>query len=326
MSKYNPYADYPMTSNWSDHRKRGSLGGHDYAMPVGTPLVALFDGIVSFNKNNGTGGYTATLTKATGESIQYLHMSRFAFAKNTRVKMGERIGYSGGAKGAVGSGSSTGPHLHLHGIVRGVRVPYFDLLEEKEKPVEPGYYRAGDAGVNIRDKASATGKRMSGIPAGDDVKPLGYVNGQAILGNDIWLVIDSNRYAWVGGFTSRNVAQLPNLTPKPKPEPEPEPEPEPTPETPAEQEPPMNNDKAAVEPDLSDETLKIEAGKIAGAIDPYLSPKVRGLVYSVGGSLAIILDSVGNVVGGSVGDVFGTISSALVGVVGAVAISHRQKV
>lgn len=37
---YNPFSGYPMTDGWWDHINRGSLGGIDYAMGVGTGLPA----------------------------------------------------------------------------------------------------------------------------------------------------------------------------------------------------------------------------------------------------------------------------------------------
>ncbi|MFD0430248.1 hypothetical protein ACFQ60_30270 [Streptomyces zhihengii] len=38
LNLYNPFSGYPLTSGWQDHINRGSLGGIDYAMGVGTAL------------------------------------------------------------------------------------------------------------------------------------------------------------------------------------------------------------------------------------------------------------------------------------------------
>ncbi|MCY1036667.1 M23 family metallopeptidase [Corallococcus sp. BB11-1] len=114
----NPFAGYPTSDGWWDHINRGSLGGIDYVMGVGTPLRACASGQLLINWNNGTGGYTATVVMANGMRSQYLHLSGFNGGERM-VRQGEIVGYSGGAAGAPGSGSSTGPHLHWHMVTSG---------------------------------------------------------------------------------------------------------------------------------------------------------------------------------------------------------------
>ncbi|WP_207892925.1 M23 family metallopeptidase, partial [Micromonospora sp. MW-13] len=111
---YNPFTGYPITETWQGHLNRGSLGGIDYGMSVGTRLPAAGGGVVTNNPNNGTGGYTVTIQHDNGYRTQYLHLSQFLLPNGTRVGAGEVVGLSGGAAGAPGSGSSTGPHLHWH--------------------------------------------------------------------------------------------------------------------------------------------------------------------------------------------------------------------
>ncbi|MEV5765090.1 hypothetical protein AB0L34_11020 [Micromonospora sp. NPDC052213] len=53
---YNPFGGYPITGTWQEHLNRGSLGGIDYGMPVGTRLPAAGGGVVTNDPNNGTGG------------------------------------------------------------------------------------------------------------------------------------------------------------------------------------------------------------------------------------------------------------------------------
>jgi hypothetical protein len=113
---YNPFSGYPITGTWQDHLNSGSLGGIDYGMSVGTQLPASGGGVVTNIPYNGTGGHTVTIQHDNGYRTQYMHLSQFLLANGTRVGMGGVVGLSGGAQGAPGSGSSTGPHLHWHMI------------------------------------------------------------------------------------------------------------------------------------------------------------------------------------------------------------------
>ncbi|MFF3854604.1 peptidoglycan DD-metalloendopeptidase family protein [Micromonospora sp. NPDC002575] len=120
---YNPFAGYPITGSWQDHLSRGSLGGIDFGMGVGTNLPACGAGTIQNIPNNGTGGHTVTIRHADGYRSQYMHLSQFLLADGTAVAAGTVVGRSGGAVGAPGSGSSTGPHLHWHMIdPSGVRI------------------------------------------------------------------------------------------------------------------------------------------------------------------------------------------------------------
>lgn len=113
---HNPFTAYPVTGTWQQHIDRGSLGGIDYGMGVGTRLPAAGGGVVTNIPDNGTGGHTVTIQHDNGYRTQYMHLSRFLLANGTRVGMGGVVGLSGGAAGAPGSGNSTGPHLHWHMI------------------------------------------------------------------------------------------------------------------------------------------------------------------------------------------------------------------
>ena len=130
MAMTNPFAGYRVSDDWAAHRSRGSLGGVDFATPVGTPIYAPVAGSVRFEAGNGSGGYIISLALADspGYVMQFLHCSGFN-GSNRSVKAGELLGYTGGAKGAPGAGSSTGPHVHVHLVdPNGVRedvMPWF---------------------------------------------------------------------------------------------------------------------------------------------------------------------------------------------------------
>ncbi len=74
---------------------------------MGTPVVALGDGVVTFKAYKGGGGNTIKIRHNSTYTTGYLHLSKYAkgLAVGNRVKQGEVIGYVGS------TGSSTGPHL-----------------------------------------------------------------------------------------------------------------------------------------------------------------------------------------------------------------------
>ena len=118
-------AALPTTAAASDFYNpfSGSLGGIDYPLSVGTNLPACGGGTVTNTPELGTGGHTVTIAHPNGYRTQYMHLSQFVLGNGTRVSAGDNVGLSGGAKGAPGSGNSTGPHLHWHMInPAGVRI------------------------------------------------------------------------------------------------------------------------------------------------------------------------------------------------------------
>jgi murein DD-endopeptidase len=119
---YNPFAGRTITQTWAQHRANGSYGGIDFAMPVGTPLPACGAGTIRNVPEDGSGGNTVVIDLGGGWQSHYLHLSRFT-TNGLKVAQKDVVGWSGGAKGAPGAGSSTGPHCHWHLIdPNGVRV------------------------------------------------------------------------------------------------------------------------------------------------------------------------------------------------------------
>ena len=81
--------------------------GMDIAVPVGTPVLATADGIVTFAQPDLylTGG-TLMVDHGFGLSSNYFHLSQLNVHVGDRVKQGQVIALSGK------SGRVTGPHLH----------------------------------------------------------------------------------------------------------------------------------------------------------------------------------------------------------------------
>jgi len=99
--------------------------GTDFAAPIGTPIVAPADGVVTFAGWSSGYGRLVKIQHAFGIETRYAHQSRIRVNVGQRVSRGDRIGDIGN------SGRSTGPHLHYEIRVGG-------------RPVNPMIYiRAG---------------------------------------------------------------------------------------------------------------------------------------------------------------------------------------
>lgn len=122
--------DIPVKSNYrftSGFGQRwGRLhAGTDFAGPIGTPIYATADGVVTFAGWSSGYGRLIKIQHEFGIETRYAHQSRLRVSVGQRVSRGQRIGDMGN------SGRSTGPHLHYEVRVGG-------------KPVNPMIYiRAG---------------------------------------------------------------------------------------------------------------------------------------------------------------------------------------
>lgn len=99
--------------------------GTDFAAPIGTPIVAPADGVVTFAGWSSGYGRLVKIQHAFGIETRYAHQNQIRVEVGQRVSRGDRIGDIGN------SGRSTGPHLHYEVRVGG-------------RPVNPMIYiRAG---------------------------------------------------------------------------------------------------------------------------------------------------------------------------------------
>ena len=92
--------------------------GTDFAAPMGTPIMASGDGIITKASWCGGGGNCVKIKHNSSYSTVYAHMSKFSILAKigNRVKQGQIIGYVGS------TGKSTGPHLHYEVIFNGKKI------------------------------------------------------------------------------------------------------------------------------------------------------------------------------------------------------------
>ena len=104
--------------------------GVDYAAPMGTPVMAIGDGVVTFKGYKGGGGHTVKIKHNSTYTSAYLHLSKYGkgIAEGVRVTQGQVIGYVGS------SGTSTGPHLDFRIWKNGTPI---DPLKMESPPTEP---------------------------------------------------------------------------------------------------------------------------------------------------------------------------------------------
>lgn len=89
--------------------KSGFHNGLDFAMPVGTKILAAADGKVIATGNNGRYAYGRWMAIDHGNGIvtMYGHLSAYTKSRGDTVRSGDTIAKSGN------TGNSTGPHLHF---------------------------------------------------------------------------------------------------------------------------------------------------------------------------------------------------------------------
>ncbi len=99
--------------------------GTDFAAPIGTPVYATADGVITESGWSSGYGRLIKIRHEFGIETRYAHLNAMHVSVGQRVSRGERIGDMGN------SGRSTGPHLHYEVRVGG-------------NPVNPmNYIRAG---------------------------------------------------------------------------------------------------------------------------------------------------------------------------------------
>jgi len=103
-----PVQDVVLTASFGDAGAHWSNlhTGQDFAVPSGTKVVSVTDGVVTESGWAGPFGYRVVVTHPDGSQTWYCHLSVIK-VKSGPVKAGQLIAYSGD------TGNSTGPHLHF---------------------------------------------------------------------------------------------------------------------------------------------------------------------------------------------------------------------
>jgi murein DD-endopeptidase MepM/ murein hydrolase activator NlpD len=111
----------PISHRWEFHP------GIDIPLNYGTPVLALFDGMVVWAGPRGGYGNTVILQHHDDTFTLYGHCARVMVYPGQTVKAGEQIGIVGS------TGYSTGPHLHLEYWVHNQYVDPMVIWNHNEK-------------------------------------------------------------------------------------------------------------------------------------------------------------------------------------------------
>lgn len=100
---------HPVLNKWRAHK------GVDFAAPMGTPVKATADGVVSFVGVQSGYGNVINLKHQSNLTTVYGHLSRYAkgLHNGSRIRQGDVIGYVGM------TGLASGPHLHYEFKIAG---------------------------------------------------------------------------------------------------------------------------------------------------------------------------------------------------------------
>lgn len=128
---------------WRNAQSSNPHAGIDLILPVGTPILAAADGIVSggSSTNSGDAGIYADVLHANGIKSRYLHFSQLLVGLGQSVRKGQQLGFSGN------TGNSAGPHLHFE--MRGPEQTVADAVAIAGTPVGGLAFNLPSIGIGI---------------------------------------------------------------------------------------------------------------------------------------------------------------------------------
>jgi len=146
-------------------RARGNHEGIDFAVPVGTPVLASTGGVVVYAGERGSYGNLVTIQSPDGIETRYAHLSALNVAKGDAVTAGQEIAKSGN------TGLSTGPHLHFEVRKGGTPIDPKTMLGSaaqssggaNEMPGEPSSGQAQMSGSEGQSASMELGASASGM-------------------------------------------------------------------------------------------------------------------------------------------------------------------
>nr|WP_153662010.1 peptidoglycan DD-metalloendopeptidase family protein [Shewanella intestini] len=144
-SSFNAHRKHPITGRRSPHN------GTDFAVPIGTPVLATGDGVVTLTRNHRYAGKYIVIQHNSKIRTRYLHLSKFKVHKGQHVKRGQVIALSGN------TGRTTGPHLHYEYIVNGHPVNAMKVNITKAIILPKKHRKAFNAMVEKRKRMMALG-------------------------------------------------------------------------------------------------------------------------------------------------------------------------
>lgn len=124
MSSGFGYRSDPFTGGGAMHN------GLDFKGPIGTPILAAAEGVVTAAGGQGGYGNTIEITHANGLVTRYAHLSGFNVSLGQKVARGVQIGRMGS------TGRSTGSHLHFEVRLNGQAINPRKFLEANPDVLE----------------------------------------------------------------------------------------------------------------------------------------------------------------------------------------------
>jgi murein DD-endopeptidase len=110
--------------------------GTDFAAPIGTPILATADGIVTKSERQGGNGNYVKIRHNGAYETQYLHMKKRNSRVGDFVRQGDVIGWVGM------TGNTGGPHVCYRFWKNGKQVDPFKQDLPASKPLAPSYHDA----------------------------------------------------------------------------------------------------------------------------------------------------------------------------------------
>ncbi len=127
------YKNKNIQSFWGASRDAGKRNheGVDIFAKRGTPVVAITDGFVSYVGERGLGGKQVWQRSGLlGKSLYYAHLDSIAVKPNSRVKVGDTLGFIGNS----GNARTTSPHLHFGIYTRGGAIDPLPFIKTSDIP------------------------------------------------------------------------------------------------------------------------------------------------------------------------------------------------